>query len=338
LRASKTIQQQGVLTLDDSRPAADNGIARDKTSDKQWQLLEKLLLESVREQRLARRWSIVFRGLVLLYVCAALALLAPFWPLTSWSEKDHVAVVQVSGVISEREQASAGTLIRGLKQAFASEALAVVLAVNSPGGSPVQADQVFREIRRLRADSDKPVYAVINDIGASGAYYIAAAADQIYADKASLVGSIGVISAGFGFVDVLEKLGLERRVFTAGSHKAMLDAFSPLKADEQQFWQGVLQRTHEQFVARVKQGRGDRLAEDEAIFSGLIWSGEQALELGLIDGFSSVRELARDRFDTEEVIDYTPRRPPLERLLSSFGGAMAQTLVAALNQQNTAIY
>jgi protease-4 len=320
--------------VDEPNNNVDNG----KSRDKQWQLLEKILLESVREQRLARRWSIVFKGLFFVYILAALALLAPFWPAGGWGEEEHVAVVQVSGVISEREKASAGAIIRGLREAFESEALAVVLAINSPGGSPVQADQVFRAIRRLRADSDKPVYAVINDIGASGAYYIAAAADEIYADKASLVGSIGVISAGFGFVDILEKLGLERRVFTAGTHKAMLDAFSPLKPDEAVFWHGVLQQTHQQFVTRVKEGRGDRLADDDVIFSGLIWSGEQALELGLIDGFSSVRELARDRFNTEEIIDYTPRRPPLERLMSSFGGAMTQTLFDALNRPMAAIY
>lgn len=315
-------------TLSDKPQASD---------DKQWQLLEKVVLESLREQRLARRWNLVFKGLFFLYLAGGLLLLKPFWSSWHWGEKPHVAVVQVSGVISEREKASAGALIKGLKQAFKSDALAVVLAINSPGGSPVQADQVFREIVRLRADSDKPIYAVINDIGASGAYYIAAAADEIYADKASLVGSIGVISAGFGFVDTLEKLGVERRVFTAGTNKAMLDAFSPLKTDQTKFWQGVLQQTHQQFVDRVKQGRGNRLVDDKQVFSGLIWSGEQALELGLIDGFSSVRELARDRYDTEEVIDYTPRRPPLERLMSSFGGAMSQTLFDAIRQQTTAL-
>lgn len=315
-------------TLGDKQQAGD---------DKQWHLVEKVVLESLREQRIARRWNLFFRGLFLLYIAGALLLLKPFWSSWHWGAKEHVAVVQVSGVISEREKASAGALIKGIKQAFESDAVAVVLAINSPGGSPVQADQVFREIKRLRADSDKPIFAVINDIGASGAYYIAAAADEIYADKASLVGSIGVISAGFGFVEAMETLGLERRVFTAGSHKAMLDAFSPLKTDETEFWQGVLQQTHQQFVDRVKQGRGDRLVEDEQVFSGLIWSGEQALELGLIDGFSSVRELARDRYDTEEIIDYTPLRPPLERLMSTFGGAMSQTLFDAMSQQTTSL-
>lgn len=316
----------------------DDPMPSEKQPDaKQWQLLEKIVLESVREQRLTRRWNLVFKGLFLLYLIGGLLLFRPFWSSWNWGAKPHVAVVQVSGVISEREKASAPTLIRGLNQAFESDALAVVLAINSPGGSPVQADQVFREIKRLRKEADKPVFAVINDIGASGAYYIAAAADEIYADKASLVGSIGVISAGFGFVDVLEKLGLERRVFTAGEHKAMLDAFAPLKSDETEFWQGVMKQTHQQFVDRVKQGRGDRLTEDEQIFSGLIWSGEQALELGLIDGFSSVRELARDRFDTEELIDYTPRRPPLERLMSTFGGAVTQTFFDAISQHNTTL-
>lgn len=299
---------------------------------KQWQLLEKLVLESVREQRLARRWGTVFKGLTFIYLFVVLLMLAPLWSWSGWGSDDHVAVVRVSGVIAESENASAAAINRGLRAAFESDAKAVVLAINSPGGSPVQADQVFREIKRLRADSEKPIYAVINDLGASGAYYIAAAADEIYADRASLVGSIGVISAGFGFVDTMEKLGLERRVFTAGDHKAMLDAFSPLNQDEEVFWEGVLQETHQQFVDRVKQGRGDRLAEDDTLFSGLIWGGDQALELGLIDGFSSVRELARDRYDIDELIDYTPSRPPLERWLSTFGSAMSRTFFDALSQ------
>ena len=174
--------------------------------------------------------------------------------------------------------------------------------------------------------SDKPVFAVISDVGASGAYYIAASADEVFADRASLVGSIGVISAGFGFVDLLEKLGLERRVFTAGSHKALLDAFTPIKEDEAQFWNGVLEQTHRQFVERVKEGRGQRLSDSDTVFSGLIWSGEEALELGLIDGFSSSRELARARFDTETLLDYTPKRHPLQQMASTLGASVAETL------------
>lgn len=302
-------------------------------SDKQWQLLEKILLENVSEHRKTRRWGVLFKSLTFIYLFAILVLAAPLWPAGGWSKKEHVAVVRVSGVIAEDKKSSAGALTAGLRKAFESDANAVILAINSPGGSPVQADQVFREVVRLRETSNKPVIAVIGDIGASGAYYIAAAADEIFADRASLVGSIGVISAGFGFVDIMEKLGLERRVFTAGSHKAMLDAFSPLKDEEEAFWGGVLAQTHSQFVNRVRQGRGDRLADDESIFSGLIWSGEQALELGLIDGFGSVRELARERFETEELVNYTPRTPPLQRLMSAMGGAMGQTLYDAIAGQ-----
>lgn len=296
--------------------------------EKQWQLVEKVVLESVREHRLARRWGIVFKGLTFLYLFAGLMLFAPLWQTGSWfAAEDHVAVVRVSGVIADGKPASAGNVIRGLTAAFESDALAVIMAVNSPGGSPVHSDQVFREARRLRALHDKPLIAVIDDMGASGAYYMAAAADEILADKASLVGSIGVVSGGFGFVDTLEKLGVERRMFTAGAHKGMLDAFSPLKPDETEFWQEVLATTHQQFIDRVKEGRGDRLADQPEIFSGLVWSGQQALELGLIDGFSSVRELARERFDTAELIDYTPRQSPFKALMGVAAGSLSQALV-----------
>ena len=305
-----------------------------RLEDKQWQMLEKLLLESQREQRRSRRWGVFFKSLTFLYLFAFVLLAAPLWSSMTIFDDEHIAVVQVSGPIGDDRKASASALNAGLRHAFEGDALAVVLAINSPGGSPVQADRVFREIKRLRAQSEKPVIAVIGDIGASGAYYIAAAADEIYADRASLVGSIGVISAGFGFVDTLEKFGLERRIFTAGGHKAMLDAFSPLKPQEEEFWRGVLQQTHQQFVRRVKEGRGERLVADDEIFSGLIWSGEQALELGLIDGFSSVRELARERFGTEEVRDYTPKRPPLQHLLSTAASTVSSTLLDSAAEQS----
>lgn len=291
-------------------------------ADKQWQLLQAMLLEGQREQRRTRRWNVFFKLLLFAYLSIGLLMTLPLWSKMGDAKKDHVAVVRVEGMIADDAQASAAKINRGLRRAFDSKAKAVVLAINSPGGSPVQADQVFREVRRLRQQSDKPVFAVIGDVGASGAYYIAAAADEIYADRASLVGSIGVISAGFGFVDALEKFGLERRLFTAGAHKAMLDAFSPLKPDEEAFWRGVLEQTHQQFVSRVREGRGDRLADSPELFSGLIWSGEQAVQLGLIDGFASERELARERFGLEELRDYTVSRPPLERLMSMSAAAL----------------
>ena len=304
----------------------ESGNERGQADAKSWKLLEHVLLQGVREQRTARRWGVLFKGLTFVYLFALLAIALKLWPAGWSSEDDHVAVVRVSGVIAEGEQANAGAIGQGLREAFDSDAKAVILAINSPGGSPVQADQVFREVRRLRAASDKPVFAVISDLGASGAYYIAASADEVFADRASLVGSIGVISAGFGFVDLLEKLGLERRVFTAGSHKALLDAFTPIKEDEAQFWNGVLEQTHQQFVERVKEGRGQRLSDSDTVFSGLIWSGEEALELGLIDGFSSARELARARFDTETLLDYTPKRHPLQQMASTLGASVAETL------------
>lgn len=302
----------------------------DPVPSQQWKLVEKVVLESVREHRLARRWGIVFKGLTFLYLLLLLVLVLPVWQFGSlFADDKHVAVVQVSGMIADGRPAGSANVVRGLKRAFESESLAVVLAINSPGGSPVQSDQVFREARRLRQLHDKPLIAVIGDVGASGAYYIAASADEILADKASLVGSIGVISGGFGFVGTLDKIGAERRVFTAGNNKAMLDAFSPLKEDQTEFWKTVLETTHQQFVARVKEGRGDRLADDPQIFSGLIWSGEQALDLGLIDGFSSVRELARDRFDTEDLVDYTPRQPPLQQLMGAMASSFTEVLVEA---------
>lgn len=313
--------------MGDFRQDSDDG-GVPAMAEKQWQLLQAMLLEGQREQRRARRWGVFFKLLLVAYLSFGLLLVAPFWSKLGASKKDHVAVVRVEGMIANDQKASAANIIRGLRNAFDSKAKAVVLSINSPGGSPVQADQVFREVRRLRQQSNKPVFAVIGDVGASGAYYIAAAADEIFADKASLVGSIGVISAGFGFVDALGKFGLERRLFTAGDHKAMLDAFSPLKPEEEAFWAGVLEQTHQQFVNRVKEGRGDRLAAADEVFSGLIWPGEQAKKLGLIDGFASERELARERFGLEELRDYTVARPPLEKLLAM----SASSLVDAVAQ------
>jgi protease-4 len=209
------------------------------------------------------------------------------------------------------------------------------LRINSPGGSPVQSGYVFDEIKRLREiHAEKPLYAVISDIGASGAYYIAAAADQIYADKASLVGSIGVVASGFGFVDTLEKLGVERRLYTSGNHKGFLDPFSEEKPEEVEFWKGVLSSTHEQFISKVKEGRGDRLKINETTFSGLIWNGEQALEMGLIDGLGSAGFVARDIVGAEEIVDFTPQPDPFERLSKTLGIAAASAMTKILTSSS----
>ena len=216
----------------------------------------------------------------------------------------------------------------GLRDAFEdTNTRGVILRINSPGGSPVQSGYVYDEIMRLKGlYPNVKVYAVISDIGASGAYYIAAAADEIYADKASLVGSIGVISSSFGFVDALDKLGVERRVFTSGENKAFLDPFSPLKKTDKAFWQNVLSVTHKQFIAQVKKGRGDRLKSTSKVFSGLIWTGEQALEMGLVDGLGSTGFVAREVIGEENIVDFTLKRSPFEEFADRLGIAAASTL------------
>ncbi len=209
-----------------------------------------------------------------------------------------------------------------------------MLIINSPGGSPVQSGYVYNEMDRLQEKyPEKKLYAVIKDIGASGAYYIAASADEIYADQASLVGSIGVISSGFGFEEAIKKLGVEHRVFTAGTNKNFLDPFEPLKEEQVKFWESVLAVTHKQFIDKVKQGRGDRLTSADEVFSGLIWSGEQALGMGIIDGLGSPGQVARDVVKVEKVVDYTPAASPFEKLTRAFGVSVGEGIAGSLKQQ-----
>jgi protease IV len=242
----------------------------------------------------------------------------------------HTALVEVRGMIADNEAASADNIVSSLRAAFEDpKTKGVVLRINSPGGSPVQSGYIYDEIRRLRGEHpDTKVYAVITDLGASGAYYIASAADEIYADKASLVGSIGVTAASFGFVDLMGKLGVERRVYTSGEHKAFLDPFQPQKDDETRFWQGVLDTTHRQFIESVKNGRGDRLKVDghPELFSGLVWSGEQALELGLVDKLGSTSYVAREVIGAKEIVDYTKQDTPFDRFAKRLGASMAEQL------------
>lgn len=305
-----------------------------KEDRKAWELLEKSLLASVQEQRRSRRWGIFFKSLTFLYLLGALFLFSPFAGLegTAATGKPHTALIEVRGTIADRQEASADNLVTSLRRAFKDEQTqAVILRINSPGGSPVQAGYVYDEIKRLRTlHPDTRLYAVIADIGASGAYYIAAAADEIYADKASLVGSIGVTAAGFGFVETLDKLGVERRTYTAGAHKAFLDPFQPERADERAFWQTVLETTHQQFIDQVRQGRGERLKEHSDLFSGLVWSGEQALELGLVDGLSSASAVAREVVGTEELVDFTYRESPFQRFSRQLGTSIGNSLATHL--------
>lgn len=302
--------------------------------NRDWRLLEDLLRDTFNEQKRSRRWGVVFKSLtfVYLFVLMIMFFVGARGGVAVPYAKPHVAVVRLDGVISSDERASAGKVGEALRSAFKNDhAKAVIVAINSPGGSPVQSGYIYDEMRRLKSvHPDKKLYAVIADIGASGGYYVASAADEIYADKASLVGSIGVTASGFGFVETLDKLGVERRHFTAGAHKAFLDPFSPINEEEKQFWQQVLQDIHQQFIAAVTTGRGDRLQITEEIASGLIWNGEQALELGLIDGLGGVRHVAREIVGEEELRDYTVRDSPLRMLLQDFGVSVGKGISLAL--------
>lgn len=316
-----------------------DGAVRQRPDDnsKEWKLIEKVLMEMQGEQRRTRRWGIFFKLMFLIYIFALLWLVRmPTEGLDkAASAPNYAAVIEVNGVIAADQDASADAIVSALRDAFEDEkALGVIMRINSPGGSPVQSGYVYDEIKRLKQTrEDFPVYAVIMDLGASGAYYIAAAADEIYADKASLVGSIGVVGSGFGFVEAMDKLGVERRQYTAGEHKGFLDPFTPEKAEEKAFWQGVLKVTHQQFIEQVRNGRGDRLKDSPELFSGLVWSGEQALELGLIDGLASSSQIAREKLGTEELLNFTYRPDPWEELVSRLGASIGQGMATQLMQQ-----
>ncbi len=304
---------------------------------KEWKLIEKLVMDLQKEQRKTRRWSVFFRVLMFGYLFALLWMVRlPIGGEEPGADgQAFVAIVEVNGAIASDQPANADALIGSIRRAFKSEeASGLILRINSPGGSPVQAGYVFDEIRRLKETrADFPVYAVIMDLGASGAYYIAAAADEIYADKASLVGSIGVVGSGFGFVNTMDMLGVERRSYTSGEHKGFLDPFRPEREDEKVFWESVLNVTHQQFIDQVRLGRGDRLKETPDLFSGLIWSGEQALEFGLIDGLASSSQLAREKLGTEELVNFTHQKAPWEELIGKLGVSIGQGVTNILTQQ-----
>ncbi|RLU01446.1 MAG: S49 family peptidase [Ketobacter sp.] len=303
-------------------------------SSKEWKLIEKMVMSSQDEHRKARRWGIFFKSLTFLYLFVVLMMFNPgMWGSSGISvSAPHVALVDLKGMIADDTEASADRLVAGLRDAFKAEhSKGIILRVNSPGGSPVQSGLVYREVQRLKKEyPEKKVYAVITDLGASGAYYIAASADEIYADPASLVGSIGVVSDGFGFVGTMEKLGVERRVYTSGTNKAMLDPFQPEDPKQKEFFAGILADVHQQFIDAVKEGRGDRIKDDDVVFSGLFWSGRQALELGLIDGLASPGQVAREIIGEEKMVDYTPRVSPLEAFTGRLGVAMADRVMAML--------
>ncbi len=295
--------------------------------------LETVARELMRDRRSERRWRVFFR---LAWLGVVLALLWTFLvgrnAVTAPSGA-HTALVEVRGEIAPDAEASAERIVSALKNAFEDKsAQAIVLRINSPGGSPVQAGIVNDEIKRLKAKHGKKVYAVVEEICASGAYYIAVAADEIYVDKASLVGSIGVLMDGFGFTGTMEKLGVERRLLTAGENKGMLDPFSPQNAKHTAYAKAMIDQIHQQFIAVVRDGRGDRLKAGEETFSGLFWNGEEAIRLGLVDKIGNLDFVAREVVKAEEVVDYTTHDNLAERLAKRFGAAIGYGAVKALRE------
>lgn len=306
----------------------------DDTNPTAWErgVLERLLRDTLTEQRRARRWRIFFRLLSVLLVLAVLGLFRADVGVPQVASR-HTALVQLNGIIAPGTDANADIIIESLRKAYENTQVAgVVLRIDSPGGSPVQAGRINAEIRRLRALHPKvPLYAVIDDICASGGYYVAVAADKIYADKASVVGSVGVLMNGFGFVGAMEKLGIERRLLTAGEHKGFLDPFSPQNPEDADHARELLQAIHSQFIEVVKDGRGARLKDDPRLFSGLVWTGDQGIELGLVDALGDTDSVAREVFKADKVVDYTVRPAYFEKLIRSAGGEAASSLLDALS-------
>ncbi len=296
-------------------------------------MLERLANQLLSQQRSERRWRIFFRlAWLALALAVAWALLSDRFGQPAPSTP-HTALIEVRGEIAEDTEASAEALVSALRSAFEDEgAQAVVLRINSPGGSPVQSGIVNDEIRRLKALHGKRVYAVVEEVCASGAYYIAVAADEIYVDKASIVGSIGVLMDGFGFTGLMNKLGVERRLLTAGENKGMLDPFSPQSERHNAFAKAMIDQIHQQFIQVVRQGRGERLKETPETFSGLFWNGDEAVSLGLADHLGGLDYVAREVIQAEEIIDYTPHENLAERLAKRFGAGVGAGAVKALRE------
>lgn len=298
-------------------------------------VLEKLAMSAVTEQRRARRWGIFFKMLMFLYLIAVgtMAFYPKFGKGMSGGSGEHTAIIDIIGVIADNEAANAKSIIEGLRDAVKNEKTkGIILNINSPGGSPVQSAYVFDEIRRLKEKHpDIPIYAVVSDICASGGYYIAAAADKIYVNQSSMIGSIGVLMNGFGFVNAMDKLGVDRRLLIAGKHKALMDPFSPVKPDETQHMQTLLNEVHQQFIAAVRTGRGDRLIETEDMFSGLVWTGAQGIKLGIADDFGSVDTVARNVIGTKTKLNFTPQERLLDKIAGRLGASFGHALGATFN-------
>ena len=294
-------------------------------NDGQWErgLIEKLATEALKEQRRARRWGIFWKLLTFIYVTVIIVMAVDWKEAGDFKDGRHTALVEIKGVIAPGSDASADKVALALQAAFKDKGTqGVVLRINSPGGSPVQAQNIFDEMRRLRVKHPGiPLYVVVEDLCASGGYYVAAAADKIYVAKGSIVGSIGVRMDSFGVVGLMEKLGVESRLITAGKNKALLDPFQPLQESHKQIVAELIDEIHNQFIAAVREGRGKRLKETPDMFSGLIWSGAKSVELGLADGFGGLDHVARDVIKAEDIVDYTQKENIAEKFARRFGAA-----------------
>ncbi|MBA4151864.1 MAG: signal peptide peptidase SppA [Acinetobacter sp.] len=292
---------------------------------KDWTVVERFLLTELEDRRRASRWRFFRRAVMLLIFAMVVANVLFGKVMSSKVLVPHIAVIKVDGMIAAGAPTNADSVSEALQAAFeAKEAKAVVLQINSPGGSPVQSDLIFRELQRLRAATpDKPVYAVIGDVGASGAYYIAVGAEKIFVNPASLVGSIGVVMPNYGVPDLIKKLGIEDRTLTAGENKNLLSPTAPVNAAEREHVQSILDAVHRQFIQAVKTGRGERLVDHPKVFSGYFWDGEEAIRLGLADGVASLRSLARDEIKLNEFVDYTIAPDPFEKLFRGLGVSLS---------------
>lgn len=315
-------------------PIASGGVPRREGWERE--VLEKLAFATLAEQRSRRRWNIFFRFMTLGVIALGI------WMAFGMTNKEdevvgpHTALIEIDGTIESGTPGAADAVIPALNRAYSdTNAVGVVLRINSPGGSPVQAGIINDEIQRLRKEfPKKPLYVVVDEICASGGYYIAAAADKIFVNKASIVGSIGVLMEGFGFTGLMDKVGVERRLMTAGENKGFMDPFSPQSAKQKTFAQDMLNEVHQQFIDVVRQGRGNRLKETPETFSGLFWSGSKSVEMGLADGFGTVDSVARDELKAEDIIDYTQHEGLSERLLKKFGGAVGTAVMASISSSS----
>ncbi len=291
-------------------------------------VITKLAQASLNEQRRARRWSIFFKFLVFAYITFVLFMFTEPDISSAKIAQKHSALIELQGIIADDETASADNIVSALRNAFEDEQTeGVILRINSPGGTPVQAGYIYDEIVRLREKyPDTPLYAVVSDMAASGGYYVASAADEIYASQSSIVGSIGVRMDSFGVVDAMEKLGIESRTLTAGENKALLDPFSPINEKAKEHLQTMIDGIHQQFIDAVQKGRGDRLKEFEDLYTGLIWTGEEALAFGLIDNFGSASYVAREVIGAEDIVEYSVEVDVLERLVDRLGASVAKVL------------